>query len=180
MRILSRQRGFTILEVLIALLVFSLGLLGMAGLLVISVKTNHSAYLRTQAAFMAQSMGDRMRANVPQVWAGAYDGTYTGTTGTTDPCPSGTPCTRANVATRDLAQYETQLGDQLPNASSTIACAPDGTVSVSLSEQAGGAPYTGTCHITVSWSEATLERSADGTPANDTPGTETFAWTFAP
>ena len=53
MRINVRPRGFTILEVLIALLVFSLGLLGMAGLLVISVKTNHSAYLRTQASFMA-------------------------------------------------------------------------------------------------------------------------------
>ncbi len=53
------------LEVLIALLVFSLGLLGMAGLLIVSVKTNHSAYLRTQASFLAQSMADRMRANMP-------------------------------------------------------------------------------------------------------------------
>jgi type IV pilus assembly protein PilV len=180
MRTHIRPRGFTILEVLIALLVFSLGLLGMAGLLVISVRTNHSAYLRTQAAFMAQSMGDRMRANVPQVWAGSYDGTYTGSTGTTDPCPAGTPCTRANVATRDLAQFETQLGDQLPNASATILCTPDGTVAVSPSEQAGGAPYTGVCHITLSWSEATLEHAADGSPASQAPNTETFAWTFAP
>ena len=180
MRTIIRPRGFTILEVLIALLVFSLGLLGMAGLLIISVKTNHSAYLRTQASFLAQSMGDRMRANTPRVWAGDYDGTYTGTTGDTDPCPSGTPCTRANVATRDKAQWETQLGDQLPNATANIACAPDGTVSVSPSEQAGGAPYTGICHIVISWSEATLERTADGTPANETPQTETFAWTFSP
>jgi type IV pilus assembly protein PilV len=180
MRITVRPRGFTILEVLIALLVFSLGLLGMAGLLVISVKTNHSAYLRTQASFMAQSMGDRMRANVPRVWAGDYDGDYTGTTGDTDPCPSGTACTRANIATRDKAQFETQLGDQLPNASAQIACTPDGTVSVSPSEQAAGAPYTGLCNIVISWSEASLERSADGAPADQTPDTETFAWTFAP
>jgi type IV pilus assembly protein PilV len=180
MRIIVRPRGFTILEVLIALLVFSLGLLGMAGLLVISVKTNHSAYLRTQASFLAQSMGDRMRANTPRVWAGDYDGTYTGTTGDTDPCPTGTPCTRENVATRDKSQWETQLGDQLPNATANIVCAPDGTVDVSPSEQAGGAPYTGLCSIVISWSEATLERTADGMPANETPQTETFAWTFAP
>ena len=47
------RRGFTLLEVLIALLVFSLGLLGLAGLMVVSVKTNQSAYLRTQASFLA-------------------------------------------------------------------------------------------------------------------------------
>ena len=180
MRIIVRPRGFTILEVLIALLVFSLGLLGMAGLLVISVKTNHSAYLRTQASFLAQSMGDRMRANVPRVWAGDYQGSYTGTAGGADPCPAGTACTRENVATRDKAQWETQLGDQLPNASAQIACAPDATVSVSQSEQDGGAPYTGICHIVIQWSEATLKRSRDGVTADETPDTETFAWAFAP
>ena len=56
--------GFTLLEVLIALLIFSLGLLGMAGLLVVSVQTNHSAFLRSQATFLSQSIADRMRANV--------------------------------------------------------------------------------------------------------------------
>jgi len=152
----------------------------MAGLLVISVKTNHSAYLRTQASFLAQSMGDRMRANVPRVWHGDYDGTYSGTTGDVDPCPAGTACTRENVATRDKAQWETQLGDQLPNASAQIACAPDATVSVSQSEQDGGAPYTGICDIVIQWSEATLKRSRDGVTADETPDTETFAWAFAP
>jgi len=180
MAIKRKSSGFTLLEVLIALLVFSLGLLGMAGLLIVAVKTNHSAYLRTQASFLAQSMGDRMRGNTPQVWVGAYDGTYTGTTGDTDPCPSGTACTRDNIATRDKAQFETQLGDQLPNASAQIDCAPDGSVAVSPSEQAGGAPYTGICHIVISWSEASLDRAQDGTPGTNSPQTETFAWTFAP
>jgi len=180
MQINSRPRGFTILEVLIALLVFSLGLLGMAGLLVISVKTNHSAYLRTQASFLAQSMGDRMRANTPRVWAGDYDGTYTGTTGDTDPCPAGAACTRQNVATRDKAQWEIQLGDQLPNATAVIDCAPDATVDVTPAEQAAGAPYTGICRIVISWSEASLDRSQDGATANEAPETQTFAWAFAP
>jgi type IV pilus assembly protein PilV len=169
-----RPRGFTLLEVLIALLVFSLGLLGMAGLLVVSVKTNHSAYLRTQASFLAQSMADRMRANVPRVWTGDYDGTYSGTTGDTDPCPTGTACTRAQIATRDKAQWEVQLGDQLPNAQATIACTPDATVSVSPSEQAGGAPYTGLCTIQMQWSESSLERG------EASPQTQTFAWAFQP
>jgi len=54
------SRGFTLLEVLIALLIFSLGMLGLAGLMVVSVKTNQSAYQRTQASFLAQSMADRI------------------------------------------------------------------------------------------------------------------------
>ncbi len=82
-----RRNGFTLLEVLIALLVFSFGLLGMAGLLAVSVQTNHSAYLRTQATFLAQGMADRMRANNLGLWnngsatASAYDGTTTSTAG---------------------------------------------------------------------------------------------------
>jgi type IV pilus assembly protein PilV len=174
MHINVARRGFTLLEVLIALLVFSLGLLGMAGLLVVSVKTNHSAYLRTQASFLAQSMADRMRANVPRVWTGDYDGSYP--TGDTDPCPVGsaTSCSRADIATRDKAQWSTQLQDQLPNATATIACTPDGTVSVTAAEAAGGAPYTGLCMIQLQWSESSLDRDAAGAAV------QTFAWAFQP
>ena len=48
------RRGFTLLEVLIALLVFSLGLLGLAGLMVVSVKTNQSAFLDFMAEHAAE------------------------------------------------------------------------------------------------------------------------------
>lgn len=172
MRIAYRHRGFTLLEVLIALLVFSLGLLGMAGLLVVSVKTNHSAYLRTQASFLAQSMADRMRANTSRVWEGDYTDDYPSSD--TDPCPAGTACTRAQIATRDKAQWSTQLQDQLPNATANIACAPDGTVDVSPLEQAAGAPYTGLCMVLVNWSESSLDRASGG------PQAQTFAWAFQP
>ncbi len=64
MNYFKRNKGFTLLEVLIAVLIFSLGMLGSAGLMVLSVRTNHSAYLRTQASFLADSMVDRMRSNV--------------------------------------------------------------------------------------------------------------------
>lgn len=55
--------GFTMIEVLIALVVLSLGLLGLAGLQVATTEFNHSAYLRSQATRLAYSMADRMRAN---------------------------------------------------------------------------------------------------------------------
>ncbi|WP_347262084.1 type IV pilus modification protein PilV [Rudaea sp.] len=172
-----RASGFSLLEVLIALLVFSLGLLGVAGMLVISVKTNNQAYLRTQASFLAQSMADRMRANVPRVWAGDYSQTFP-TAETTDPCPnSSTMCTNTLVATRDRVQWNSQLKTQLPPlASAVVSCNPSATVTVSPVDQANGAPYTGLCTITMAWSEASLDKAAS---ANN-PDTATLVWRFQP
>lgn len=174
MTVRSSARGFTLLEVLIALLIFSLGLLGMAGLLVVSVRTNQSAYLRTQASFLAQSMADRMRANEPQVWAQAYDTDYP--SGDTDPCASGVSCTRVNIATRDKALWSTQLTDLLPNSSATIACTPTAGVTVTTQDQENGAPYAGLCSMTINWSESNLDRSSTDTA----PVTQTFSWVFQP
>lgn len=165
--------GFTLLEVLIALLIFSLGLLGMAGLLVVSVQANHSAFLRTQATFLSQSIADRMRANIPRVWAGDYSKTYP--TSDTDPCLSSAACTNANIATRDRAIFSDQLKFLLPNATATMACAPGSVVTVSPEAQAQGAPYPGVCKLNISWSESTLDRTAGATPV-----TQTFAWAFTP
>jgi len=169
----TRHRGFSLLEVLIALLVFSLGLLGMAGLLIISVKTNHSAYLRTQASFLAQSMADRMRANMPRIWTGDYnDNGYPGSTA--DPCAAGAACSRANVAIRDKALWSTQLTDLLPNAAAEILCTPTAGVNITTEQAQNGAPYAGLCRLTISWSESALDRNAGG------PTPQTFAWVFQP
>ncbi len=59
--------GFSLIEVLVALLIFSLGLIGLAGLLVMSTQANNGALIRTQATFLAQNMADRMRANIGAV-----------------------------------------------------------------------------------------------------------------
>lgn len=170
MSIKTRSRGFTLLEVLIALLVFSLGLLGMAAMLIVSVKTNHTAYLRTQASFLAQSLADRMRANIPRVWTGDYDGGYP--SGGGDPCAGGAACSRANVAVRDKSEWSTQLTDLLPNSSATLQCTQTGAVTTTEAEN--GAPYDGYCDLTIQWSEAALDQQAAG------PDTQTFAWRFQP
>lgn len=173
MRAIRRGRGFTLLEVLIALLIFTLGLLGMAGLLIVSVKVNHGAYLRTQASFLAQSMADRMRANTPRVWTDDYSTAYP--TADADPCAGGGACSRTDIATRDRAQWSLQLRDQLPNASADIACNEDPDVSISAGDAANGAPYAGTCDLTITWSESRLDRSTDSSPQE-----QKFQWTFQP
>lgn len=166
--------GFTLLEVLIALLVFSLGLIGVAALLMVSVRTNHSAYLRTQASFLAQSMADRMRANNLGIWHNSYQGTYTAATGgsTATTCLGSTGCSYTQVAARDGLIWSNQLASFLPDPSATIDCPiPSSIPSANiLTEQP---PYTSQCTIDITWNESSLETGA-------TAGTTTLAWVFQP
>lgn len=66
-------RGFTLMEVLVAMLILSIGLLGMAGLQSLSFKMNQSSYLSSQATFLSYDMLDRMRANRKAALAGDYN-----------------------------------------------------------------------------------------------------------
>lgn len=61
------QRGVTLLEVLISIVVLAVGLLGYAGLQTVSLKNNLSAYHRSQATMMAYDVIDRMRADQPNL-----------------------------------------------------------------------------------------------------------------
>jgi len=70
---LRAQAGFSLIEVLVAVVVLSIGILGIAGLQARVVQQNTQTYARTQATILAQNMADRMRANVPGASAGDYD-----------------------------------------------------------------------------------------------------------
>lgn len=171
MRSKRESSGFSLLEVMIAVLVFSLGLLGLAGLLVISVKTNHSAYLRTQATFLAQSMADRMRANTAGVWAADYDSTVYPIAGTPSACSPA--CTVDQVATRDQLIWSNSLTDLLPGPTASIACVRNSATSVSSVAQANRAPYDGLCTVTMNWHESSVNQGTSG-------ATQTFVWIFQP
>lgn len=64
-----RSSGFSIIEVLVALLVLAIGLLGLAALQAQGLRFNHDAYVRTQATHLAYDIIDRMRANRTNVAA---------------------------------------------------------------------------------------------------------------
>jgi type IV pilus assembly protein PilV len=106
------QKGFTLLEVLIALLVLSIGLLGLAGLEIFGLKYNFQSYERTQATLLITEMADRMRANPEGVRANAYDAVAIAaaapaSVNCADPaidCSSGTV-----LADYDIAQWKTGL-----------------------------------------------------------------------
>lgn len=166
-----RNQGFSLLEVLVAVVIFSVGLMGMAGLLMVSVRTNHSSYLRSQAGFLAQSMADRMRVNMPALWANGYNLAYP-VSGSVPACGSG--CTIANIVTRDSVLWSRSLTQFLPAPTARINCALNpGAVAPSAAQIVNRAPYNGLCTITITWAESSLN---NGAGANF----QTFAWVFQP
>lgn len=114
------SRGFSLIEVLIALLVLSIGLLGLAALQTTSLQFNTGSLLRTQATFLAYDILDRMRANPTGLSAGNYDVTTATAAATakadTTSCSSG--CTTANLAKRDLGEWYRRMEIVLPGSTS--------------------------------------------------------------
>lgn len=59
---MQKQTGFTLIEILVTVIVLSIGLLGLAGLQATSFKFNSTAYQRSQATSLAYDIADRIRA----------------------------------------------------------------------------------------------------------------------
>ena len=109
----SSSDGFTLIEVLVALIVVSIGLLGLAGLQATSVRFNQQAYLRSQAVQQAYDMADRIRANARGMWDGDYDD-IDGTE--SDPACIDTDCSPADLATTDAVAWNAQNVSVLPGS----------------------------------------------------------------
>lgn len=116
-----RQRGFSLVEVLIALVIMSVGMLGIAGLYVQSMQAGRTATFRHHAVTLAGDVADRIRAN-PRA-AGAY----TAVGGADNGCvAAGITCNQAEMAAHDIFLWTQQAQDSLPAGTVTITF--DGTV----------------------------------------------------
>jgi type IV pilus assembly protein PilV len=114
-RLRGPQVGLTLLEALIALLVMSVGLLGVAAMQVVGTQENSSALHHSQATWFAYDIADRMRANRTGVEAGAYAGLNTAATpregeGAPVACGVAENCTPAQMAAADAVQWGAALG----------------------------------------------------------------------
>ncbi|MFZ1642728.1 MAG: type IV pilus modification protein PilV [Candidatus Contendobacter sp.] len=112
--------GFTLLEVLVAVVVLSVGLLGLASLQVNGLQFNHSAYLRTQATLLAEELADRMRANRPGFTANNYDNPSVNPVALVAACRTVAGCTAAQMAQNDLAEWQRVLARVLPNGQGVV------------------------------------------------------------
>jgi type IV pilus assembly protein PilV len=112
-----RARGVSLVEVLVALVVLSVGMLGVAALFVQSVRSSRAALLRTQAVNLVSDMSERIRANANA--GAAYDlGAYGDRPALRGCAPTatsaGTNCGVLNLAEDDLAQWLAAVREALP------------------------------------------------------------------
>lgn len=132
-----RQSGATLLEVLIAVLVLSVGMLGVAALQATALRNSASSYERSQATILSYSLFDAMRADAAS--AAAYN-----TAGWLCSAPTGT-----SLRDRQLADWMGALKTNLGNSANTC-------VSVE------GCGAGGNCVVTVQWDDSKGTGSAPG------------------
>ena len=106
-----RQAGFTLVEVMVAALVLSVGLLGLAGLQAASLMNNQSSFMRSQASALAYDLADRMRTNVAGAGANFY--AVVGAANISG-CSSTSGCSPQQMAQSDLADWNTTIAAYLP------------------------------------------------------------------
>ncbi|ANI18353.1 type IV pilus modification protein PilV [Pseudomonas citronellolis] len=110
----SHQTGSTLIEVLIAMVVLAIGLIGMAGLQATSVQSNQGAYYRSQASILANDMADRIRANRANALSGAY-------TMSSFPDSSTSNSVTGSRAAIDRGEWLNQLASTLPDGTGMVA-----------------------------------------------------------
>ncbi len=160
----KQVKGFTLMEVLVAIVVFSFGLLGLAGMMTISVRNNHNGYLRSQANFLAENMMDRMRANQPGLWLDKYQGDAP--IGE-DVCNIEGPCDFEDLAKYDMQRWAQALAVMLPSGKGNITCVKTDDLPVTVTAAESPAiwlpvpPYRGVCTVTVTWTESNQDDDAD-------------------
>lgn len=135
----KRVSGFTLVEVLIALVILSIGMLGIAGLYVHSLQAGSTSLFRHHAVTLAGDIADRIRAN-PRAGA-AYAGA-----GANNNCVNGTAnCTRAAMAANDIFLWNLQAAATLPDDGTL----PNGAVQVIFDNSVSPPEY----QVIISWTQ---------------------------
>ena len=148
------QDGFSLIEVLVALLIISTGMLGVAGLQLVSIKGTHQTFMRHQATFLVQDIAEKIRANPLSVSNYVFDTDVANSFN----CPAAkncnaTSCNAIELAAFDKSTFVCSLNQRLINARISITC--DAAAAVALAVPSGCANTNQENPITVevSWTE---------------------------
>ena len=143
----TRQVGFTLIELLVSVLILSFGLLGIAGMLTLTLKSNGSSYFKQLSVQSAYNIIDRMRANSQMAIAGSYNVNNLVTSGTpTIPTAPSTVCTSSACTPAQMAAYDTWYW-----LANSVAQLPNGCASVTTAPASGGNTLV---TVTVQWDDS--------------------------
>jgi type IV pilus assembly protein PilV len=137
----ARQSGFSLIEVLVALIVMSVGMLGIAVLYVQGMQAGRTSLFRHHAITLAGDVADRIRANP---LAGAA---YAAATGADNGCVAGgVDCDADEMAANDIFIWQAEAADSVPNGTVTVAfdgaTPPNYTITVSWDEPGENLNYS--------------------------------------
>lgn len=104
----SGQRGIGLIEILVAVIIMSLGFLAAARMQVEGMRFSQSAYFQSQAYFLASDMIDRMRSNIAGVQEGHYSGESTSASANNPKCTV-IECNPLGIARQDLYDWSSSL-----------------------------------------------------------------------
>jgi type IV pilus assembly protein PilV len=176
----NKIAGLTLIEVLITIVILAVGLLGMAAMQVVGIRSANGSGFRTQASLLANDIAERMRANPTaidnntfldidsaDIDCSAPPATYCSAYFDGDAAVAAASCTSAQLATYDVNTWfcgEVNSGARtggvagsLPQSSAAIACTDaDGADADACSI---GSTHT----ITLSWVEPNTQRNGDAT-----------------
>jgi len=119
----QNNSGFSLLEILISLVVLSIGVMGLGGLQIAALKGSNESHFRNEASLLMMDLADRMRANLDAVGAGQYESANAAICGTPPAklCHQ-TACSSAEMATYDLYSMACRARNSLPQGTVTISC----------------------------------------------------------
>jgi len=152
------DNGFTLIEVLVTIVVVSVGLLGLAGLQIGSLRANMNSETRSTATLLANDIVERMRANRSGVDANAYSNITVDAAQCVAPaslCGNTSTSIAVNCTPLEMAVFDTWVwgcGTAAANVrkSGVTNLLPNGTASVTCNDAPclPGSPHT----VTVNWS----------------------------
>lgn len=147
-----RERGFSLVEVMVALVICAIGLLGLAKMESLALSSTGVAGSRSIAAIEASSMAAAMHAN-PGYWAAGFAPATTIVSAANNFSAAGTcfvagttSCTPSAMASYDLQQWAIALSSVLPGYLATITCSTTG--------------FPVTCTIQIQWAENAVATSS--------------------
>jgi type IV pilus assembly protein PilV len=123
----ARQRGFSMVEALVTILIFAIGLLGVIGLQTLALSSTSISNQRNDATELALDMADRMRGNLGAVKSGVGTG-YDVAVPASNACravyadATATPavCSSDQLAADDLYDWHAQIAQTLPSGDGTV------------------------------------------------------------
>jgi type IV pilus assembly protein PilV len=118
----TRHRGSSLLEVMIAVLILSFGLLGLGGLAAAAQRYAKMAQFQSVGTLMAADLGERMRGNIDGFRQGSYvrANAYSTEAVELPSCTNSTACTVAEMAALDMAEWVGELQKRLPGGDAHV------------------------------------------------------------